>query len=88
MQSTILHHLALSTKGISNTYSYLGSVEMMSLTREELEKSICNNILLISRAKQQGDSGLENKYNEELKLLELSYADMNIYATRVPSYDG
>ena len=63
------------------------SVEMISLTREELKKSICDSILLISRAKQQGDNGLENKYNEQLKLLELDYAGMNIYR-RAPSYDG
>ena len=60
---------------------------MMSLTREELEKSICDSILLISRAKQQGNNGLEDNYNEQLKLLELEYAGMDIHR-RVPGYDG
>jgi len=35
------------------------------------------SILLVSRAKQQDDSGLENEYNEQLKLLEFAYANMN-----------
>jgi hypothetical protein len=59
----------------------------LTLTREELEKSICNSILLISSAKQQGDNGLETEYNEQLKLLELNYAGMDVYR-RMPSYDG
>ena len=59
----------------------------MTLTREEHEKSICNCILLISRAKQQGDTGLEDKYNEQLKLLELDYTNMDV-CRKMPSYDG
>ncbi|HEY7081932.1 MAG TPA: hypothetical protein VH500_19735 [Nitrososphaeraceae archaeon] len=51
----------------------------MKLTRKELENSIGDSILLISRAKQQGDTGLENRYSEQLKLLELAYADIRTH---------
>jgi hypothetical protein len=59
----------------------------LTLTREKLEKSICDSILLISQAKQQGDNGLETKYTEQLRLLELDYAGTDVYR-RMPSYDG
>jgi len=59
----------------------------MTLTREQYEKSICNFNLLISQAKQQDDTGLEDKYNEQLKLLELDYANTDL-CRRIPSYDG
>jgi hypothetical protein len=55
----------------------------MTLTREQYEKSICNFNLLISRAKQQGDTGLEDKYNEQLKLLELDAANTDL-CRRIP----
>lgn len=60
----------------------------MTLTREELEKLMGDYILLISRTKQQGDKAMERKYKEQLKLLELAYADINKAARRVPSYEG
>ncbi|HEY7108519.1 MAG TPA: hypothetical protein VH415_03735 [Nitrososphaeraceae archaeon] len=60
----------------------------MKLTRKELEKSIGDSILLISRAKQQGDTGSENRYSEQLKLLELAYVDIIKDRRIVPSYDG
>jgi hypothetical protein len=49
----------------------------MMIVSSEVEKSICDSILLISRARQQGDNGLKNKYNEQLKPLEFAYANMN-----------
>jgi len=60
----------------------------MTLTREELEKLMGDYILLISRAKQQGDKAMESKYKEHLKLLELAYNDLNKAGRRYPSYDG
>ena len=42
---------------------------------------------MISQAKQQDDTGLEDKYNEQLKLLELDYANTDL-CRRIPSYDG
>jgi|GEM_PF-2586034 hypothetical protein len=60
----------------------------MTLTRYELEKLMGDYILLISRAKQQGDKNMECKYKEQLKLLERVYNDLIKAGRRFPSYDG
>ncbi|HEY7079481.1 MAG TPA: hypothetical protein VH500_07260 [Nitrososphaeraceae archaeon] len=60
----------------------------MTLTKEELEKLMGDYILLISRAKKQGDKTMEIKYKEQLKFLEMAYNDINKAGRRLPSYDG
>jgi len=60
----------------------------MTLTREELEKLMGDYILLISRAKQQGDKAIESKYKEQLKLLKMAYDDIDKAGRRFPSYAG